>query len=179
MGFAAALAGYITTIIMLTILTITITLTSTYLENAAIQLSNKVTIAKDKEKIEIIAYQIVDSTTFLINITNTGDVSIPVSKLDMIDIIVTYISAGQIVIERAVYRATTGCRWTPLNIYADGISSEIINPVDQNFSSGLWDPGETLEIRLTLSNPVDNLTPIYIVISTLGGARDIYTIIYQ
>jgi len=179
LGFATTLAGYITTIIMLTVLTLTAALTSAYLENAATQLSNKVAIAEDEEKIEIMTHQIVNSTTFLINITNTGDISIPVSKLDMIDIITTYVSNGQIITERAVYKATTGCRWTPLYLYTGNIPYEIINPVNQDFSSGLWDPGETLEIRLTLSNPADNLTPIYIVVSALNGAKDIYTIINQ
>lgn len=59
--------------------------------------------------------------------------------------------------------------WKPLNLTYKGFD-EIINPVSPDFSSGIWDPGEILAIRVWLDSPIEE--PVKLIITSPAGVEE-------
>ncbi|RLI29608.1 MAG: hypothetical protein DRO46_02175 [Candidatus Hecatellales archaeon] len=125
------------------------------------------------------------SNLVYVEILNDGSTSIKARHFKYMDVILKYYRAsdGQLQTLWLPY-STTGEEdtWTVEEVTA-GSNGEILNPVRVASSTGQWDPGETLKIRISLSagNSIDATpgNPLYILISTPNGVEDSTTYIFS
>ena len=112
-----------------------------------------------------------DNTTIRAEIINKALKSIPLRNLNLMDIILVYESQGAIRAAWIPYRRDgEGLEGWHVTDITQGEAGEIINPSSRNFTTGMWDPGETLhiEIRLNPSHPATGTT--LLIASTPEGA---------
>jgi len=86
-----------------------------------------------------------------INITNVGENGIRLSKFSEIDVILTYNTSSGIVVDWIPFDqdGVPSSFWKMMDVFTDGQQGDYVNPL--NFSGdlyGIWDPGETIEIRI-------------------------------
>jgi hypothetical protein len=92
--------------------------------------------------------------TFLINVTMEGVKSIKYENLKYSDIFIVYYSDGIKIIKK--FEMGTGVdKWEINRIFTGNTEGEIINPINKTIQTGMWDPGETLELMITTSSSID------------------------
>ena len=97
--------------------------------------------------------------TLDINITNTGDEGIRVARLGDLDVIISYTSSGESYTDWISYdqERPSSNHWSIVSVYTDGIQGDTINVINISGETyGIWDPGETLEIRIYLTSDVSS-----------------------
>ncbi len=128
--------------------------------------------AKSVGRLEIANLTILpDNTTIKAEIINKALKPIPVRDLNLMDIIIVYESWGNVRATWIPYRRDGGGveGWRATNITHGG-SGEIINPSSQDFTSGMWDPGETLHIEVWLNPAYPATGAALLIASTPEGA---------
>lgn len=102
--------------------------------------------------------------SFQLNVTLLGPKSIAIKDLRYADIFITYYSEAGKVSEYLKY----GEGWSVLRVFTGGAEGEIANPVRLDLGSGMWDPGETLELALQVQAPIAS-PPWSVVFSSPDG----------
>ena len=119
------------------------------------------------------------STLIHVEVLNEGKVSIMAAKFGSMDVLLKYHSReGALKLLWLPYNPTGGeDSWTVEGVKTDSINGEILNPV--RGQSGQWDPGETIKLKIQLSqeNEVD-ASPgnrLFILVCTPNGAKALST----
>ncbi len=102
-----------------------------------------------------------------VNLTNEGETQVRIMNLKYyMDIIIVYENnESNKVIERIPYGKTISVSyWIISNTYGD-----FINPITN--STGIWDPGEKIEIKISLSYPLSQEQRFFIVVCLRNGYR--------
>lgn len=92
-----------------------------------------------------------------LNITNTGEEGVRVSELNELDVILTFTNLSGQVTSWITYdqKKPSSTHWAITQVYTNGVSGDIINPIHLSGDVyGIWDPDETLEIRIRLTSTV-------------------------
>ncbi|MCD6095055.1 MAG: hypothetical protein J7J99_00650 [Thermoprotei archaeon] len=118
-----------------------------------------------------------DGHEVFINITNVGEASVPIKDFKFIDVIVVYKDVNKNVkILWVPYEETpnqlSDC-WFLNDVFIDNRSGDIINPIriSSTGCSGLWDPGETIEITIYLKDQISAEGLIFILICSPRGRK--------
>lgn len=107
----------------------------------------------------------------LINMTLiAGSDPLSLRDLSRSDVFIVYLSGGERIFERVEY----GDGWRILAVTVRG-QPELINPV--RGSSGMWDPGETVQILVSPSMPVDAGAPWLFRFATADG--DVFSMTFE
>jgi len=120
---------------------------------------------------------IVESTTILrVNVTNLGATSIRVKDFVKMDVILTYISENSSPITVwLAYSPTGGDVWYIDKVFTGDKEGDILNPISVENQTGLWDPGEIIEIKLNLTTPINASRGYGIVIVLPNGVKAVYS----
>ena len=113
--------------------------------------------AKLSESCQIDSWNSQTSHTIKLNITNTGSEGIRLSRFDNIDVLVTYNTSGVIVTEWFTYDQDQPAsnHWAVSSVYTNGDPGDTVNPINLSGNVyGIWDSGETIEIRVYVSDDV-------------------------
>jgi len=122
-------------------------------------------------------YRSQDGHEIYINMTNVGESSVPVKDFKFIDVIVVYRDvSGDVKVLWVPYESqpdqTSDC-WFVNGVFVDNRSGDIINPIRISNTgwSGLWDPGETVEIVIYLNDQVSPENVIFVLICSPRGRK--------
>jgi len=106
------------------------------------------------EEITVTGFKRDNATDLRLNMTNTGETSILIRKIDELDIITTYqINSNQNT--NYIQYDQTGLSsnfWKINRVFYKGAVGDLINPIQTSSSQGLWDPDECLEIRIHIAD---------------------------
>ncbi len=94
------------------------------------------------------------TNTFLVNVTLAGQNHIRVSQIRFSDVFVAYVSDGV----RRVFLVPYGSAadsWHIQRVFVGNREGDLCNPIDVGAGTGIWDPGETIELNITVSMPID------------------------
>lgn len=122
------------------------------------QIENLKALSQPKPRLQVVdaVYSHGSSTLVRLNVTNTGDGGVRLRDVLRSDIIVTYGDAPH---RRAVLLRYDDLlspdTWRISGVYVGGRAGDLVNPINLNLKTGIWDPGETLELELHLSEEVD------------------------
>jgi len=129
--------------------------------------------------ISVDSVSLISESEIEIKATNQGSIGIPESEFKHLDIIVIYYSrdGGDQVVDYLAYnpigdRAT----WHVDLVFTSGMPGETLNPICPcpAAGKGLWDPGETLAIKGTLTSLANTSMPVHAYVSSpwgIGGFR--------
>lgn len=92
---------------------------------------------------------------FLVNITMEGGRSVRCDDLHLSDVFIIYYTGGTKVTKR-VEMGSGVDEWSIRRVLVGNREGELVNPLDTSAQTGLWDPGETLELNITTSLPIDD-----------------------
>jgi hypothetical protein len=106
-----------------------------------------------------------DPETCFVNITMGGSKGLPVSKLGLVEVFVAYRSGGSLLSTRL--ERDSG--WSAVRVFVGSGAGELVNPVDLAKGTGIWDPGETLELKLQLPLPSDGGEWYFLMVLPDGG----------
>ncbi len=110
------------------------------------------------------------TNTFLINITLAGETHLRLSQIRLSDVFIEYVSDG---VKRSFlvpYGGTTD-GWHIQRVLVGNREGDLYNPMDLNAGTGIWDPGETIEINMTVSQLIDAASGWYFSITLVDGGR--------
>ena len=100
-------------------------------------------------KIEKSNYIVIDNNTVCFNLTNNGNTLVRISEFKFADVIAIYENNNsEKIVEWIPYMEVNN---TAYWIIADKFNDNI-NPITN--TSGIWDPGETIKIKVKLSYPL-------------------------
>jgi len=174
LGYSTIIAAAFAAIIMLTGLATILTTGITSMDTITSSISEQVATAEEKlgEKCTLGKIVGIDSHTYRVNVTNTGDSLLTVGDFAKIDILAIYEDAfGQATRWMAYDQDGSGEYWRVRGVYFDG-GAEITNPVSFGGSDyGIWDPMETMEVEVHLNATVTEFESI--IITLPGGFRAI------
>ena len=91
---------------------------------------------------------------FLVNVTMDGGRSVRCDDLHLSDVFIVYYSSGTKVTKR-VEMGSGADEWSIHRVLVGNREGELVNPMDTTAQTGMWDPGETLELNITTSLPID------------------------
>ena len=97
--------------------------------------------------------------TLDLNITNTGDLGIRVFQFNDIDVILSCTTSGGIVNTWLTYDQDkpSSNHWSVSSVFTSGETGDTVNPINLSGNIyGIWDPGETIEIRIYISDDVQS-----------------------
>ncbi len=106
------------------------------------------------ERIEFGDWDLIDSSTLHINVSNTGSTSIMLNEFDKMDLILAY-NDGNEETEWITYdqSGSTSNYWLVNNVYFRNQQGDLINPIGLiGEVYGGWDPEETIELEISLSS---------------------------
>ncbi|MBO3802986.1 MAG: hypothetical protein JTT11_03800 [Candidatus Brockarchaeota archaeon] len=106
---------------------------------------------------------------FLVNVTMDGAKSIKFEDLNLSDVFVIHYSGGTKVTEKVVMGNGSG-RWRVNRVLVGNREGELVNPINEASQTGMWDPGETLELLITTSSPIDDDLWFFSIALVDGGA---------
>ena len=92
--------------------------------------------------------------TFLVNVTLGGPNHIKFNKIGASDVFVSYMSGGVKVSERVTY-GNGADQWHAQDVFVGNIEGDIYNPINITMGTGVWEAGKTLELNITVSQPID------------------------
>jgi len=174
LGYSTIIAAAFAAIIMLTGLATILTTGLTTMEDLTGSITEQVQTSEAKlgESCKLGNVVEVDSHTFRVNVTNTGDSALSVGVLSTIDILAIYRDAsGQDTAWVAYDQNGSGKYWKVRGVYFND-GDEVVNPVTLGASSyGVWDPLEAMEIEVHLNATVTEFESI--VVTLPGGFRAI------
>ncbi|MCQ8891950.1 MAG: hypothetical protein NQU41_01050 [Candidatus Methanosuratincola sp.] len=155
-AFAAAMVGVVFVVAMSSMASMTVSYMGLYQKLEA-PTPDRVSISIDGGRIAS------GGTELLVNMTLLAG-SDPMSLRDLArsDAFIVYSSGGDRVFERVGY----GEGWRILAVTVGG-QPELVSPI--RGSSGMWDPGETIEMSVSPSMPVDAGSPWLFKFATAGG----------
>jgi archaellum component FlaF (FlaF/FlaG flagellin family) len=118
------------------------------------------------ERIEFGLWEEVDSSTLHINVTNIGSTSIMLNDFNTVDMILSYNDGSKDQTEWIAFDQSGAAvdYWKINNVYFRNKQQDLINPISLagNVRGG-WDPGETLELEISIdlvASSFDYLTMI-------------------
>ncbi len=154
-AFAAAMVGVVFVVAMSSMASMTVSYMGLY---------QKLETARGHVLIEINGGRVSPGgSDILVNMTLlAGSDPMGIRDISRSDVFIAYSSGGELIFERAEY----GENWTILAVTIEG-QPELVNPF--RGSSGMWDPGETLELSVSPSMPVDAGSPWLFRIATPSG----------
>ncbi|MCX8169856.1 MAG: hypothetical protein N3D72_02085, partial [Candidatus Methanomethyliaceae archaeon] len=101
--------------------------------------------------------------TIFVNITMQGVKGIPIRNLNLSDVFVVYKHQGNIISIRID-------SWHPTRVFTNGKEGDIVNPINISKWNGIWDPGETLELKISLPYSLDEFKAFFLMVMPDGGA---------
>ncbi|MEM3484764.1 MAG: hypothetical protein QXI12_04005 [Candidatus Methanomethyliaceae archaeon] len=107
-----------------------------------------------------------DPSTCFVNVTLYGNKSFSINKMRLTDIFVVYKSGGNTISTRLEY----GLSWSISRVLIGSYERELINPINLTKETGLWDPGETLELQLSLPSPSETSEWYFLMVLPDGGS---------
>ncbi|MDD1776209.1 MAG: hypothetical protein LUP94_02520 [Candidatus Methanomethylicus sp.] len=108
-------------------------------------------------------------STFSVNVTLEGTKNLRVAELKNSDVFVVFVSDnGTRVAKRLDYLAASD-GWSINRILVGNLVGDLVNPVSLALGTGMWDPGETLELSLAVSDSIDSNRGWYITMITIDG----------
>jgi len=124
--------------------------------------------------ISVDSVSLVSENEVEIRITNQGSIGIPESEFKHLDIIVIYYSRdnGHQIVDYLIYNPLGGeATWRVDLVLTSGTPGETLNPICPcpAAGKGLWDPGETLVIRGTLTSLANTSTSVHAYVSSPWG----------
>lgn len=106
---------------------------------------------------------VLKGTLLLFNVTNTGATSVRVKDFPKIDLVVVARSNGAATVLRLNYsKSLSTGSWTVKRVFSVNGASEIINVISVADDTGLWDPGEKLEVEAKLPKPIESVYLIFV-----------------
>jgi len=123
-----------------------------------------------RSDVEIVELWSVAGDVIHVRVKNTGSVSIGVKDFWAIDIIYLYTDpAGEEIVAWLKYDPEPP--YDPDTWRLCGVEGDVVNPIDVAARTGMWDPGEIIEVELYLSRPVDLAMPWALVFVLPNGVR--------
>jgi hypothetical protein len=145
--FAAAIIGLIFTMSFTAIIQLYINDLMDY------RMEREAAIEQSAPRIE--SGRINSTYVFLVNITMNGAKSIRYDSLNLSDIFIVYYSDGM-KITKKIEMGIGVDEWRINRVLTGNREGEIINPLNETTNTGMWDPGETLELIITTSSSIDD-----------------------
>jgi hypothetical protein len=109
------------------------------------------------------------SGVILVNVTLQGSVQIRFSDLKLADLFAVYDSNGSRVTERLVFGSQEPPCWQVENVFQGNLEGSMVDPINVTQGTGIWLPGETLELELNVSQAIDNQTGWYLAMTLNDG----------
>ncbi len=100
------------------------------------------------QRVGFTGWRRLNSTDLLLNVSNTGEAGFPIRDLEYFTLLATYNDSTKWTTTHVGYRAGGDSWWRVEEVYYKGAQGDLLNPVDPEEGTGIWDPGEVLEIRV-------------------------------
>lgn len=122
--------------------------------NEAVSTTTEESLQALDEKVESGSLKQTGASTYELNVTNTGDTKIPLSRFTLIDLFATLNDSGRITTIWLPWDqdAVSPTYWRVDGVYFNGVEGEITNPLSFTSGHGFWDPGEKLRVALRLNS---------------------------
>jgi len=137
-------------------------------------------INNNLEKIRVSGALRISSNKILVNLTNIGKSSIPVDNFELFDVIIVYKSnlTGAKVTKRLSFdpNRLSSSGWTIIGVTSSN-KEELLNVIDlDDFSYGLWDPGETMCLEIWVDENFSSTLPVHVIISLPKGGKALFSV---
>ncbi len=106
--------------------------------------------------------------TFLLNVTLAGQNHVRVSQIRFSDVFITYVSDGVKRVFLVPYGSAVDS-WHIQRVFVGNREGDLCNPIDVGAGTGIWDPGETIELNITVSRPIDLSAGWYFAMTLADG----------
>lgn len=118
---------------------------------------------KLEERCTIGSLQVLNSTRFRFNVTNSGQTSIRANEFDTIDVFVSGISSDNLTKYIGYNQSGTSSEYWRVNriFFKNGLGDKV-NPLDMETLVGAWDPLEVIEIDCKTS-PIGSINYVTVV----------------
>jgi len=107
--------------------------------------------------------------SFLVNVTLGGSEQVRISDLKLSDLFVVYASNGSEVTERLAFGSDVSPCWQINGVFQGNIEGTLVDPINATQGTGIWIPGETLELNLTVSHNIDAKSEWYVSMTLADG----------
>jgi hypothetical protein len=120
------------------------------------------------QRCKLESWKTLDADNLLLNITNTGEVSIRLSDFKFIEIFGLTSVNGTAITVRLQYNdgSLVDDYWQLTRVFFNGHEGERLNPLVVSSSSGSWDPDETIEVGAKMIGMVNGLEYTTVVMSS-------------
>jgi len=176
------LSGIYASVFIITIFLICFSILASISINSVSQIKSvkEFVINNNLEKVRVDEALRVSSNRILVNLTNIGKSSIPVDDFELFDVIIVYKSnlTGDKVTKRLLFdpNRLNSSGWTIISVTSSN-KEELLNIIDlDDFSYGLWDPGETMCLEIWVDENFSNTLPVYVLISLPRGERALFSV---
>ncbi|RLF18986.1 MAG: hypothetical protein DRZ82_07165 [Thermoprotei archaeon] len=138
--------------------------------------NNKVIILSEELRIDG-GFISQDGHEISINVTNVGELAIAVKEFRFIDVMIAYEDVNGVrKLLWIPYREQidqVGNYWYLNRVFVDNREGDLINPIriTDTEHSGLWDPGETIEIVIYLTDPIPSGSVVFVLICSPRGRK--------
>ena len=172
MGYGTVIAAVLVCAVVLTSLALLADTSSNVAVDNARTLSAMAELEGERMRsdVEIVELWDMAGTIVHVRVKNTGSVSIRVRDFWAIDIIYLYTDpTGEEIVIWLKYDPEPP--YDPDTWRLCGVEGDVVNPIDVAARTGVWDPGEIIEVELYLSRPVDPAKPWALVFVLPNGVR--------
>lgn len=122
------------------------------------------------ERVEFGFWNMSDSNSLRINITNTGDTTIMLTEFSTVDLLVTLDNGAETTRWLQFDQdGVFGNYWSINRVFFKGTEGDLVNPISLTSVYGGWDPLETLELSVNLAEV--NPSFLYLSFITPNGVQ--------
>lgn len=167
MGLSTTVSAAFLTIILITGASYVVALNVNMMRTSTEPLDEYMSAEYDKtrESCEIDSLSNKTSQSILLNLTNDGSRGILLSDFNKLDVIIIY-DVEEIQKTQWLpfcHDGTTSNSWNVTRVFTNGEPGDYINPINLSKEYGIWDPGETIEIKIKISEVTNNFVYFKIV----------------
>lgn len=109
-------------------------------------------------------------STIRLNVTNVGFQGVKIRDVVSSDVIVIYFNGSMrkaIRLEYSDYKTSNS--WRIERVFVGNKEGDSLNPINIRLKTGIWDPGETLELELLIQDFIDAGKGLSVVLALPGG----------
>lgn len=160
--------GVFAAVVLFVIFTVAVS-SITELSTNSIMLLSSVPIPTALSSPTMVSSYVSGTEIFLVNVTLGGSKQIQFSDLKLSDLFVVYVSNGSEITERLVYNAADPPSWHVNRVLQGNLEGSLVDPINITQGTGIWVPGETMELQLDVSHVIDNQTGWYLSLTLADG----------
>lgn len=131
----------------------------------------ELTVSRPKPRIDnVVVHSSKNLTSIKLNVTNVGEGPLRIRDFLKSDLILLYHDGFKKKVVRLNYSDLLSPNsWKLSRVFVGDKEGDVLNPIHVESTSGLWDPGETLEIEVRISDTINANSGLGVVLALPDG----------